>query len=58
MTHRMIVKTQETGTDGRATSTTEQIRNIPASQVEARREAARQSAPRGATRTIKVVSEN
>jgi hypothetical protein len=58
MTHRMIVKTQGQDASGRATSTTERVRNIPADQVEARREAARQSAPRGATRTIKVVSEN
>jgi hypothetical protein len=56
--HRMIVKTQGRDASGRATSTTERVRNIPGSQVEARREAARQSAPAGSTRTIKVVSEN
>jgi hypothetical protein len=58
MTHRMIVKTETVDASGRATSTTERIRHIPADQLPARREAARQSAPRGATRTIKVVSEN
>jgi hypothetical protein len=57
MTYRMIVKT-ETAANGRARATTERIPNIPADQVDARRELARQSAPRGATRTIKVVPEN
>ena len=57
-THRMIVKTQGRDASGRATSTTERVRNIPEDQVEAQREAARRSAPRGAVRTIKVVSEN
>lgn len=57
MTFKMIVKTQTIGTNGRARNTTEHIPHIPADQVEARREAARTSAPRGATRTIKVVSE-
>jgi hypothetical protein len=58
MTHRMIVKTQSVGSDGRSKSTTEQVRHIPTDQVESRRAAARQSAPQGSTRTIKVVSEN
>jgi hypothetical protein len=56
--HRMIVKTQTKDTSGRAKTTTEHVRNIPASEVDARREAARQSAPRGATRTIKVLDES
>jgi hypothetical protein len=58
MTHRMIVKTETADHQGRAVTTTENVRHIPASELEARREAARQSAPRGATRTIRVVSEN
>lgn len=54
--HRMIVRTQATE-NGQPTSTTEHVRHIPADQVENRRMAARQSAPRGATRTIKVLDE-
>lgn len=57
-THRMIVKTETVDSRGRAKTTTERVRNIPSGQVESRRAAARQSAPRGATRTIKVVDEN
>jgi hypothetical protein len=58
MTLRMIIKTDTVDADGRASNTTERVRHIPADQVDAYREAARQSAPRGAVRTIKVVSEN
>ncbi len=54
--HRMIIKTQTTE-NSQPVSATEHVRHIPADQVEARREAARQSAPRGATRTIKVLTE-
>ena len=55
--HKMIVKTETADASGRATRTTEHVRHIPADQLDSRREAARQSAPRGATRTIKVVDE-
>ena len=54
--HRMIIKTQSVE-NGRPISTTEHVGHIPADQVEARREAARRSAPAGATRTIKVLDE-
>jgi hypothetical protein len=54
--HRMIIKTR-TVRNGRPVSTTEHVGHIPADQVEARREAARRSAPAGATRTIKVLDE-
>lgn len=57
MTYRMIVKTQTTDHNGRAKTTRETIPHIPADQLDARREAARTSAPRGATRTVKVVPE-
>ena len=56
-TFKMIVKTDTKGTDGRSKQTTEHVRNVPESQLDSRREAARQSAPRGATRTVKVVQE-
>lgn len=55
--HKMIVKTQTTGSDGRERTSTEQVRHIPASEVENHRRAARESAPVGSTRTVKVVSE-
>lgn len=58
MTYRMIVKTETVNSAGRARTTTERISHIPADRVEADRAAARLSAPQGATRTIKVVSEN
>lgn len=58
MFHRMIVKTETVDSRGNAHTTTERVRHIPAGQVEARREAARQSAPRGAIRTVRVVSES
>lgn len=57
MFHKMIVKTQAVNAAGRPTSSTEHIRHIPAAEVEDRREAARQSAPAGSTRTIRVVDE-
>lgn len=57
-THKMIVKTQGRDAAGKATSSTEHVRHIPTAELDARREAARQSAPRGATRTIKVVDEH
>lgn len=55
---RMIVKTETVDNAGRASSTTERVPNIPADQVESRRSAARESAPRGATRTIRVLDQN
>jgi hypothetical protein len=58
MTYRMIVKTETAGPDGRPSKQTERIEHIPAAELESRREAARMSSPRGAVRTIKVVSEN
>lgn len=57
MAHRMIVQTQTTDRKGRPLSNTEIVRHIPADQVEARRAAARLSAPRGSTRMIKVFDE-
>lgn len=58
MTYKMIVKTDSVDSHtGRATHITEHVRNIPADQLSDRREAARQSAPRGSTRTIQVVQE-
>jgi hypothetical protein len=57
MFHKMIVKTQTVNAAGRATSSTEHVRHIPAAEVADRRETARQSAPAGSTRTIRVVDE-
>lgn len=54
MTYRMRITTE--GQDGKAR--TETIENIPADQVQARRDAARLSAPQGVTRTIKVHPES
>ena len=56
-TYRMIVKT-ETAENGKVKQTTERVRHIAGEDLPARREAARQSAPRGAIRTIKVVKES
>lgn len=56
MTYTMIVKTQSINAAGRPTSSTERIPHLMEGELDARREAARRSAPRGATRTIKVVS--
>jgi hypothetical protein len=56
-TYRMIVKTQ-TVDNGKPVNTTEYVRSILEDDVPARRDAARQSAPQGATRTIKVVAES
>jgi hypothetical protein len=57
MTHRMIVKT-ETMENGRARTYTETIRFVPTDQLDERRAFARENAPKGSTRTIKVTSEN
>ena len=57
MTHTMIVKTETVDAAGRDSVTTERVPNILTADLDARREAARQSAPRGATRTIKVVEQ-
>jgi hypothetical protein len=56
-TYRMIVKTEAIGTDGRSRVATERVPHIASRDLDSRREAARQSAPRGATRTIRVVPE-
>lgn len=56
MLYTMIVKT-ETSDNGRAKTTTETIRNVPADELDGRRETARMSAPAGSTRTIKVVDQ-
>ncbi len=58
MTYRMIVKTQSADHCGKARNTTEQVRHIPESKIDAAREHARKSAPLGSTRTIKVVPES
>jgi hypothetical protein len=58
MTYRMIVRTETTNSAGRTDRKAEIIHHIPEAEVESHRAAARLSAPRGATRTIKVVSEN
>ena len=57
MTHTMIIKTQGVDRAGRATSTTERVPHLLSYELDERREAARQSTPRGATRTIRVVPE-
>lgn len=57
MTFKMIVKTDSKNAAGRPISNTEQVRHIPEAELDSRREAARQSAPRGASRTIRVVPE-
>lgn len=44
-THKMIVKTQGRDAAGKATSSTEHVRHIPTADLDARREAARHSAP-------------
>jgi hypothetical protein len=51
---RMIVTTENN--KGRKSS--EQIRHIPADEIPARREAIRQSMPRGSVYTVKVLDEN
>ena len=57
MTHTMIVKTETVDRAGRATSTTERVPNLLTYELDERREAARRSAPRGATRTIRIVGQ-
>jgi hypothetical protein len=54
MSKRMIVTTEDN--EGRKHS--ERIRHIPADEIPARREAVRQSMPRGSVYTVKVVDEN
>lgn len=54
----MIVKTQSVNSKGRSVTTTEHICGIAPGDVETRRNAARKGAPRGATRTIQVLSED
>jgi hypothetical protein len=58
MTYRMIVKTDGRNDQGRAVVQTEMIRHIQGDDLDARRDAARRSAPLGSTRTIRVVQEN
>jgi hypothetical protein len=58
MTYRMIVTTQTADRRGREQTTREIIRHVPEGQLDSRRATARATAPRGATRTIKVVPEN
>ncbi len=57
-TYRMIVTTETADRKGRSQTTRETIRHIPEGQLDSRRDAARRSAPRGSTRTIKVVAED
>lgn len=57
-TYRMIVKTETVDKAGKPTANTERVRHIPEAHLDERRATARMSAPMGATRTIKVVSEN
>lgn len=57
-TYRMIVKTEGQDYRGKPTLEVERVRNIPESHLDSRRATARMSSPQGATRTIKVVSEN
>jgi hypothetical protein len=56
-TYRLIITTDSIQ-NGRPTQTTERVRHIPADQLDSRKDAARQSAPAGATRTIKTVQES
>jgi hypothetical protein len=57
MTYTMIVKTSTVASNGRTSSATERVPHLMEDELDARREAARQSAPRGATRTIRVVPQ-
>lgn len=57
-TYRMIVKTETVDNAGRTISNTERVRNILDTDLDARREAARKSAPLGSIRTIRVVNES
>jgi hypothetical protein len=56
--YRLIVTTETMDRKGRPQTTRETIRHIPAGQLDARRATARASAPKGASRTIKVVQES
>ena len=53
----MIIETETPGPRNSTDWSREQIRNIPEHEVDSRRAGARLSAPRGSTRTIKVLEE-
>lgn len=55
--YRMIVKTETVDDKGRSKTTRETIPSIAEDQLDQRRRAARESAPAGSTRTIRVVRE-
>lgn len=57
MTHAMIIRTETVNAAGRQSTTTERIPHIMTGELDRYREAARVSAPRGSTRTIRVVDE-
>lgn len=57
MAYRMIVRTETAGPRGGTRIERETIRHIPEAELESYRDAARTSAPAGATRTIRVVPE-
>lgn len=55
-TYRMQIKTETVNEAGRTVRHTETVPNLLESELEQRRNAARLSAPRGATRTIRVTA--